>query len=70
MTFTITVSEGSQKEFDVTITDYLRNPTAGPYEYSYFAINFQTSSGYSIDSIISKEPMITVLCSGNCAECE
>ena len=49
--------EGSQS-FDLNITRGLLNPYSGPYSYSNYLIETQTSLGHSIDSLTVSENSI------------
>lgn len=40
-----------QTSFVVEILSGLKNPTAGPYTFSYLQIEFDDSDGFSIDKV-------------------
>lgn len=55
--------------FEVIFLNGIFNPSVGPYDYSYSQIEFEDTSGYSIDKITMNEPFLTNVCTANCDTC-
>lgn len=60
LTKTLTLSKmpSSGTSFSIELLDGVTNPTAGPYSFDYFQIEFKDSSGYTIDKLTIEEPLI------------
>jgi proprotein convertase subtilisin/kexin type 5 len=68
--FILTITRlNAVKDFDIIIEEGIYNPTAGPYAYDRFQIEFQTDNGYPIDGVSSSKQWIYTQCGGNCAKC-
>lgn len=65
-TISCTITEANKQNFTVLIESGLKNPSSGPYSYSQFNIEFETSDGWSIDQVLTSETWIDVPCGNDC----
>jgi hypothetical protein len=58
----------------ISIKSGLKNPSIGPYKYSFFNVQFNTKEEdgqrYGIDGVSSRLDHIQVDCKGNCDVCD
>lgn len=60
-----------ERQFAIHFPQNLRNPSSGPYAYTYWVIEFQDRFGYVIDKVIAQDDPASpsVACLSNCDTC-